>query len=99
MKKPRDLDAELAALQHRAKALKGRRVSQLGELVIATGADRLEMEVLAGALLAATKAEATARDGWRRAGIGFFQREVRPGGGVQRDRERRAADDGGQAAG
>ena len=33
MKKPRDLDAELQALQQRAKALKGRRVTQFGELV------------------------------------------------------------------
>ena len=99
MKKPRDLDAELAALQHRAKALKGRRVSQLGELVIATGADRMEMEVLAGALLASAKADAATRDGWRRAGSSFFQRETRPPGGAHRNRERRAADDGGQAAG
>jgi hypothetical protein len=99
MKKPRDLDAELAALQHRAKALKGRRVGQLGELVIATGADRLEMEALAGALLAAAKADPATREGWRKAGSGFFLRKARPAGGAQRHRERRAADDGGQAAG
>ena len=49
MKKPRDLDAELQALQQRAKALKGRRVTQFGELVIATGADHLSIEELAGA--------------------------------------------------
>jgi hypothetical protein len=99
MKKPRDLDAELEALQRRAKALKGRRVSQLGELVIATGADRLEAEVLAGALIAAAKADATTREAWRRAGVGLFQGQAGPAQRAQRSGPRRAADDGGAAAG
>lgn len=77
MKKPRDLDAELQALQQRAKALKGKRVTQFGELVIATGADRLDMDVLAGALIAATKADNSAQESWRRAGAGFFQGQAR----------------------
>ncbi|MCR5877293.1 conjugal transfer protein TraD [Phenylobacterium sp. J367] len=99
MKKPRDLDAELQALQQRAKALKGRRVTQFGELVIASGADKLDMEILAGALLAAGKADASTREGWRRAGAAFFQGQARSqpksaGGG-----ERRAADGGGAAPG
>lgn len=88
MKKPRDLDAELLALQQRAKALKGRRVTQFGELVIATGADKLDLEVLAGALLAAAKAEASAREGWRGAGARFFRGQAdaqpKPAGGSQR---------------
>lgn len=99
MKKPRDLDAELQALQQRAKALKGRRVTQFGELVIATGADRLDMEVLAGALLAAAKSDAGVRDGWRRAGAGFFQGQARAAPKSAGGGERRAADGGGAAPG
>ena len=48
MRKPRDYDAELKALQDKANALKQRKVLQLGELVIATGADALDPETLAG---------------------------------------------------
>ena len=97
MKKPRDLDAELQALQQRAKALKGRRVTQFGELVIATGADKLDMEVLAGALLAAGKADASAREGWRSKGAAFFQGQTRTSPKSANDGERSAAD-GGSAA-
>ncbi|MFE3839639.1 conjugal transfer protein TraD, partial [Pseudogemmobacter sonorensis] len=41
MRKPRDYDAELKALEDKARELKARKVQQLGELVIATGADSL----------------------------------------------------------
>ncbi|WP_246675008.1 conjugal transfer protein TraD [Mesorhizobium sp. B2-4-11] len=41
MRKPRDFDAELRALEDKARELKTRKVQQLGELVIATGADQL----------------------------------------------------------
>jgi len=99
MKKPRDLDAELQALQQRAKALKGKRVTQFGELVIATGADKLDMEVLAGALLAAGKADASARDGWRRAGAAFFQGQARSSAKPANGGDRRAADGGGATPG
>jgi hypothetical protein len=51
MRKPRDFDSELKALADKAKQLKERRVQQLGELVIATGADATDAETLAGALL------------------------------------------------
>ncbi len=44
MRKPRDIDAELKALAEKAKQLKERRVQQLGELVIATGADSIDAE-------------------------------------------------------
>jgi len=37
MRKPRDYDAELKALEDKARELKTRKVQQLGELVIATG--------------------------------------------------------------
>lgn len=99
MKKPRDLDAELQALQQRAKALKGRRVTQFGELVTATGADKLEAEVLAGALLAAAKADAATREGWRRAGASFFQGQAGAGAKAADGRGGRAADGGGASPG
>jgi hypothetical protein len=74
MRKPRDLDAELKALGEKARNLKSRKVQQLGELVIATGADTLNTNELAGALivLAETK-EAGKREAWARRGAAFFQ--------------------------
>jgi len=73
MRKPKDFDAELRALAHKAKQLKERQVRQLGELVVATGADALDADLLAGALLeaAATKDNAT-KEGWRKRGAAFF---------------------------
>ena len=53
MRKVRDFDAELKALNDRAKLLKQRKVQQFGELIEATGADALEPDLLAGALIAA----------------------------------------------
>ena len=47
MRKPRDFDAELKALNDKARQLKERKVHQMGELVIATGADALPIEQLA----------------------------------------------------
>ena len=78
MRKPRDIDSELKALEAKAKILKERRVRQLGELVIATGADQIDTEILAGALLGAVATKDTnAEEGWRKAGAGFFQRGAR----------------------
>ena len=78
MRKPRDIDSELKALEAKAKTLKERRVRQLGELVIATGADTLDAEVLTGALLGAVATkDATTKEGWRKTGVGFFQRGAR----------------------
>ena len=78
MRKPRDFDAELKTLEDKAKELKTRRVKQLGELVIATGADTLTSDELAGALivLAETK-EAAKREAWARRGAAFFQGQAR----------------------
>jgi hypothetical protein len=74
MRKPRDFDTELKALEDKARALKTGKVRQLGELVIATGADTLTANELAGALivLAETK-EAGKREAWTRRGAAFFQ--------------------------
>jgi hypothetical protein len=78
MRKPRDFDAELKALGDKARDLKSRKVQQLGELVIATGADALSANELAGALivLAETK-EAGKREAWARRGAAFFQSRSR----------------------
>jgi len=81
MRKPKDYDAELKALDERAQQLKSRKLQQLGELVIATGADNLPVEVLAGALLSATTSKDTAeREGWRARGAAFFQPALRARG-------------------
>jgi Conjugal transfer protein TraD len=78
MRKPRDFDAEPKALDDKARGLKTRKVQQLGELVIATGADALSADELAGALivLAETK-EAGKREAWARRGAAFFQSRAR----------------------
>lgn len=74
MRKPRDIDAELKALTGKATALKARKVQQLGELVIATGADAKDAETLAGALLViAETTDATRTESWRKRGAAFFQ--------------------------
>jgi hypothetical protein len=74
MRKPRNFDAELQALQDKARDLKARKVQQLGELVITTGADTLSPDELAGALivLAETK-DAGKREAWAKRGAAFFQ--------------------------
>ena len=41
MRKPRDFDAQLKALNEKAKQLKDRKIRQYGDLVIATGADEI----------------------------------------------------------
>jgi len=78
MRKPRDFDAEMKALEDKARGLKTRKVRQLGELVIVTGADTLTANELAGALivLAETK-EAGRREASARRGAAFFQSRAR----------------------
>jgi hypothetical protein len=73
MRKPRDFDAELQALTDKAKALKTKKQGQLGELVIATGADTLSIEQLAGALIDAVGADAARKEAWRKSGAVFFR--------------------------
>ena len=78
MRKPRDFDAELKSLEDKARDLKARKVQQLGELVISTGADALSADELAGALivLAETK-DAGKREAWAKRGAAFFQSRSR----------------------
>ena len=105
MRKPRDIDAELKALADKAKGLKARRIAQLGELAVLTGADALDLETFAGALLAAVKdaKNAETKEAWRREGAQFFQRRARgrkgAGGPADRDAAGAAPDGGGDAAG
>ena len=74
MRKPRDFDAELKALGDKARDLKSRKVQQLGELVIATGADALSAAELAGALIVLAETKETGkREAWARRGAAFFQ--------------------------
>ncbi len=78
MRRPRDLDAELQALLDKAKGLKERKVRQLGELVIATGADALDPDALTGGLLALVEvADPARKESWRKRGQAFFQRRAR----------------------
>ncbi len=77
MRKPRDYDAELRALDDKARELKDRKLRQFGELVIATGADALPVEELAGALLLTAEGKGPAREECRKRGEGFFRRPVR----------------------
>jgi hypothetical protein len=78
MRKPRNFDAELKALGDKARDLKSRKVQQLGELVIATGADTLSTDELAGALIVLVETkEAGKREAWARRGAAFFQSRVR----------------------
>lgn len=78
MRKPRDFDAELKALADKAKLLKERRVQQLGELVIATGADTQDAETLAGALIVIAETnDAQRKEAWRKRGAAFFQNKAR----------------------
>lgn len=91
MRKPRDIDAELKALAQKTKLLKERRVQQLGELVIGTGADNTDAETLAGALLVIAETTDTARkESWRRRGAAFFQGKVRKTGKASQRREESA---------
>jgi type II secretory pathway component PulK len=78
MRRPRDFDAELKALEDKARDLKIRKVQQLGELVISTGADALTADELAGALvlLAETK-DAGKKEAWAKRGAAFFQGRAR----------------------
>ena len=97
MRKPRDFDAELKSLEDKARDLKARKVQQLGELVISTGADALSADELAGALivLAETK-DAGKREAWAKRGAAFFHgRARRPAPSSDRDSSGAATQPGG----
>ena len=97
MRKPRDFDAELKALGDKARDLKSRKVQRLGELVIATGADALSAEELAGALIVLAETKETGkREALARRGAAFFQgRSRRNAPAPDRDTDSASAQPGG----
>ena len=96
MRKPRDYDAELKALDVKAKRLKARKVQQLGELVVACGADAIPLGQLAGALLiAASNTDPATKENWRKRGAAFFQGSRGDGDGNRRNGRGAAARAGG----
>ncbi|QJU57397.1 conjugal transfer protein TraD [Sphingomonas sp. AP4-R1] len=93
MRKPRNYDDDLKALADKARKLHARKVQQLGELVIATGADALPVEVLAGALIGAAAAkDAGVKEGWHAKGEAFFQGARRDAGGDRSSHPKPAPD-------
>lgn len=96
MRKPRDFDSALRTLTDKTKALKENKRRQLGELIVATGADALDMEMLAGGLLAIVESkDAAQKEIWRKRGVAFFRAKARQSAGRSRsDSERAAAGDG-----
>src|SRR5215212_850887 len=80
MRKPRDIDAELRALQDKQRSLKLKRITQFGELITATRSDALDLETLAGVPLDAVeraKADPGIKEAWQQRGQSFFRRERR----------------------
>ena len=78
MRKVRDFDAELKALNERAKLLRQRKIQQFGELIEATGADALDPDLLAGALLAAVaETDKAVMTKWSARGAQFFRETSR----------------------
>lgn len=96
MRKPRDFDGELKALEDKARELKSRKVRQLGELVIATGADTLTANELAGALIVLVETkEAGKKEAWSKRGAAFFQgRSRRNAPTIHHDRDSAQAQPG-----
>ncbi|HEY1613990.1 MAG TPA: conjugal transfer protein TraD [Rhizomicrobium sp.] len=75
MRKPRDFDAALKSLTDKTKALKENKRQQLGELIVATGADALDMETLAGGLMMIVETSDSAqKESWRKRGAAFFRK-------------------------
>ncbi|WP_088560637.1 conjugal transfer protein TraD [Arboricoccus pini] len=78
MRKPRDFDSELKSLEEKTRDLKARKVQQLGELVISTGADALTADELAGALIVlAETRDVGKREAWAKRGAAFFRGRAR----------------------
>ena len=93
MRKVRDYDAELKALSDKARLIKARKVEQLGALVVATGADALDLEVIAGMLrhgVMEAQVESV-KESWRADGAMFLKSRGRKNNG--------AADGDGSGAG
>ncbi len=97
MRKPRDFDAEMKALEDKARDLKRRKVLGLGELVIATGADAISAEELTGALIVLAETTDTGKkEAWAKRGAAFFRgRSQRSAPASEPDTDRAPAQPGG----
>jgi DNA-binding protein H-NS len=100
MRKPRDFDTALRALTDKTKALQENKRRQLGDLIVATGADALDMETLAGGLLTMVGTDDTAqKESWRQRGAAFFRRTTHQSAGKSRgDPKGGSASDGGETS-
>ncbi len=75
MRKPRDFDAALKNLTEKTKALKESKRRQLGQLIVATGADALDIKTLAGGLLTMVQTtDAVQKQLWHKHGEEFFRK-------------------------
>ena len=84
MRKVRDYDAELRALSDKARLIKARKIEQLGALVVATGADALDLEVIAGMLrqgVMEAKLDSV-KESWRAEGATFLRGRGRKNNGA-----------------
>lgn len=99
MPRRRKSPARRSKLSPPCRALKSRKVLQLGSLVEATGADMLDIETLAGGLLAMVELNDTARtEKLRERGAAFFQPRTRESAGTARGgKAGLQANDGGAA--
>ena len=94
MRKPRDFDAALKTLTEKTKALKETKRRQLGDLIVATGADVLDIDTLAGGLIAMMHTTDTAqKQRWRKQGEEFFRKAKAAQGGTTGERESSAPGD------
>src|SRR6202790_4355033 len=90
MRKPRDFDSALRGLNDKTKALKKTKRRQLGEFIVATGADGLDMETLVGGLLAMVEtADTVQKEDWRKHGAVFFRGKAPPAAGRDRGNSER----------
>jgi hypothetical protein len=98
MRKPKDFDAALRALTDKTKALKENKRRQLGDLIMATSADALDIETLAGGLLAIVEtSDAGIKEAWRRRGAEMFRdKKYEPAGGDRSDADSAQTSDGGR---
>ncbi|WP_374597621.1 conjugal transfer protein TraD [Sphingosinicella sp.] len=91
MRRPRDYDTEMKLLADKAKALQDRKLRELGQLVSATGADSLGIDVLAGVLVnAVATTNMVQKEEWRTAGAAFFLRGKFAQAAAAKDTVRRA---------
>ena len=100
MRKPPDFDSALRALTDKTKALKETKRRQLGELIVATRADVLDIDVLAGGLLTMVGAnDPVQTESWRKRGAAFFRKTARQSARKSRgDKDSAPASDSGQTS-